>query len=155
MKKFFALVALLCTVMISSTAMAANWVWIYSDEAQTIYVDNDSIRRDKNYSGYVFRAFVKWIYNDEGRNRVIERRRAKGQPLPRGIYNLVDNVELCYFQSVDGIKYIDRKQSICHTRDGNSIPEMEYSHNEPQWEIINPGTIGEVLYDKIRARVPN
>ena len=57
--KFFTLVALLCTVMISSTAMAANWVWIYSDKNFTIYVDNNSIRRDYNYSGYVFRAFTK------------------------------------------------------------------------------------------------
>ena len=155
MKKFFALVALLCTVMISSTAMAANWVWLYSDDAQTIYVDNDSIRHDRNYSGYVFRAFVKWIYNDEGRKRIIERRRAKGQPLPKGIYNLANEVDLYYFKTGDGVKYFDIVNTVWHTHDGNSIPELDFSRNEPQWSIISPGIINEAIFDAIYARVPN
>ena len=155
MKKFFALVALICTVMISSTAMAANWVWLYSDSAYTIYVDNDSIRRDKNYSGYVFRAFVKWFYNDVGRNKIIENWRSKGKSIPDGLYNLSDCVELYYFKSGDGMKYYDIIKAIWHTRDGNTIPEMEYSSNELQWKIVSPGTINEAIFDAIRARVPN
>ena len=155
MKKFFALVALMCTVMISSTALAANWVWLYSDSAFTIYVDNDSIRRDRNYSGYVFRAFVKWIYNDEGRKRVTEIRRAKGQSLPKGIYNLADEVDLYYFKTGDGVKYFDIVNTVWHTHDGNSIPELDFSRSEPQWDIIPPDTINEVIYEKVRARVPN
>ena len=155
MKKFFALVALMCTVMISSTALAANWVWLYSDSAYTIYVDNDSICRDRNYSGYVFRAFVKFIYNDVGRNRVIERLRSQGQSLPKGIYNLADSTQLLYFKVADGIKYFSVVNLVWHTRDGKPIPEMDFSRSEPQWSIISSGTINEVIFKKVSARVPN
>lgn len=157
MKKFFVLVALLCTMMISPTAMAANWVWIYSDEDSTIYVDNNSIRRDYNYSGYVFRAFVKWVYSDTGRNKEIERWRTKfREPLPRGIYNLSHYVLLEYFKTSDGIKYNSALNAVYYTHDGRTISEMEFSFDSvPKWFIISPDSIGEELFDKIYARVPN
>ncbi len=156
MKKFFALVAFLCTVMISSMAMAANWVWICSDENFTIYVDNNSIRRDYNYSDYVFRAFVKCVFSDSGRNRLIETRRAYGLPIPKGIYNLSYDVSLEYFKMSDGIKYNNLLNSTFYTYDGNTIPEMGFSFSSLQkWEIINPDSIGELKFDKIYARVPN
>ena len=155
MKKFIALVALLCTVMISSTAMAANWVLIGSSEYYTIYVDNDSIRRDYNYSGYVFRAVIKWIFTDAGRKRVIEQIRLKGQPLPKMIYKLSDSVALYYFKSGDAVNYSDVLVTVYHTREGYSIPELEGSHSEPQWSIIPPGTISEIIFDAVYARVPN
>ena len=155
MKKFFVLVVLLCTVMISSTAAAANWVWIYSDSRFTIYVDNDSIRRDYNYSGYVFRAFVKWIYNDKGRNIKIEQRRAKGLSIPREMYNLSHCVSLEYFKVVGGMKYSAEFNSIYYTHDGITIPELEYSPVAPQWDLITPDSIGEAEFDAVYARVPN
>ena len=155
MKKLIVLVALLCTVMISSTAAAANWVWIYSDEYCTVYVDNNSIRRDRNYSGYVFRAFTKWILSDAGRNRAIEQWRANGRPLPRGIYNLSERIALCYFKMSDGMKYFDNIEAVFYTHDGNTIPEMGYSRNELKWNIVTPDSIGEAEFDAIYARVPN
>lgn len=156
MKKFIALVALLCTVMISSTAAAANWVWIRSDDKFTHYVDNNSIRRDYNYSGYVFRAFVKIIYNEAGRNWQIEDWRTKfGEPLPRGIYSLSHEVALMYFKAADGMKYFDFVTGVFYTRDGNTIPEMGGSKNSPQWKIVTPDSIAEALFDAIYARVPN
>lgn len=157
MKKFFALVVLLCTVMISSTAMAAaDWVWIYSDEYRTIYVDNNSIRRDYNYSGYVFRAFVKKVYSDAGRNIEIEEWGSNGQPLPRGIYNLSHDIGLCYFKSDDGMNYFSALNAVYYTRDGNTIPEMGFSFNSlPRWYIIPPDTGIETIFDAVYARVPN
>ena len=156
MKKFFVLVALLCTLMISSTTMAANWVWIYSDDHFTIYVDNNSIRRDYNYSGYVFRAFVKQIFSDAGRNKAIDNYRASDKPLPRGIYNLSHYVSLEYFKISGGIKYWSSLDSVYYTHDGNTIPEMGYSFNSiQQWFIISPDTVGEAKFDAISARVPN
>ena len=156
MKNFFALVALLCTMMISSTAMAANWVWICSDENFTIYVDNNSIRRDYNYSGYVFRAFVKWVFSDAGRNRVIDDWRTDGRPLPKGIYNLSHCISLEYFKTNGGIKYWSSLNAVYHTHDGNTIPGMGFSFDSvPKWFIISPDSVGEVKFDEIYARVPN
>lgn len=156
MKKLIVLVALLCTVMISSTAAAAaNWVWIYSDDRFTIYVDNNSIRRDYNHSGYVFRAFVKWIYSDAGRNTRIEWYRENAESLPRGIYSLSHSIHLDYFKVSDGIKYHCTVERVCYTHDGNLIPDMGFSTDSPQWSLVQPDSIGEALFDAIRARVPN
>ena len=157
MKKFFALVALVCTVMISSTAMAAaNWVWIYSDKDYTIYVDNNSIRRDYNYSDYVFRAFVKWIYSDTGRNKTIERWRSNDKPLPRGIYNLSHDIRLEYFKASGGIKYHTIVNCVYYNHDGNKIHDMSFSYSTlPQWFVITPESIGEAIFDAVYARVPN
>lgn len=155
MKKFLALVVFLCTVMISSMAMASNWVWIYSDDNYTIYVDNNSIRRDYNYSSYVFRAFVKFVYSDAGRDKVIEDWRTDGRPLPRGIYNLSKSICLCYFKLTDGMKYFDTLNAVYYTLDGNIISEMGFTGNTHQWTIITPDSIAEDLFYKIGARVPN
>ena len=154
-KKLIVLVALLCTVMISSTAAAANWVWIGSDDEITIYVDNNSIRRDYNYSGYVFRAFVKYVYNDTGRNRQIEWWRTNAGFLPKGIYDLSHKINLEYFKKENGLKHRCTVNSTCYKFDGNIIPEMGFSLSELQWDIINPDTVGEAVFDAVYARVPN
>lgn len=157
MKKFIALVVMLCAVLVSSTASAAaDWVWIYSDDEFTIYVDNSSIRRDDNYRGYVFRAFVKTNYSDAGRNRAIEGWRSFGKPLPKGIYNLSHTVELFLFKEENTIKYCDIISHIAYTPDGNTIPEMTFfSKDSIQWGIISPDTFSEIIFDAVRARVPN
>lgn len=155
-KKLIVLVALMCTVMISSTAAAAaNWVWIYSTNEVTVYVDNNSIRRDYNYSGYVFRAFTKWVYSDAGRNRAIEYYRTEGLPLPRGIYNFSHHIALEYFKAADGMKYNYTVKCICYTHDGKTIPEMGFSNSELNWKLITPDTTAEAIFDAIYARVPN
>ena len=157
MKKFIALVVVLCAVMISSStaSASANWVWIYSDEYCTIYVDNNSIRRDYNYRGYVFRAFVKWIYSDAGRNRRIKNYRSAGLSLPKGMYNLSHDVVLEYFKAENGMKYSCTMDCVCYDKNGNTIPEMNFSKNQFEWRILPPDSIGEWIFDMVRARVPN
>lgn len=154
MKKLITLVALLFTVMISSTASAADWVWLYSDEYQTIYVDNNSIQRDYNYSGYVFRAFVKTVYNDAGRKRMIDDLRSSDITLPREIYNLSFIVELDYFKRANRMSYTAVMSAVFYDHDGNSIPGTGGSLSELQWEIISPDTINELMFYKIFARLP-
>ena len=155
MKKFIALVVMLCVVLVSSTASAADWVWVLSDEDSTVYVDNNSIRRDYNYRGYVFRAFIKWVYSDAGRNKMIEGWRSSGISLPREIYNLSHDIKFFYFKEENGINCFDILSSVSYDRDGNTIPEMSFSYSELQWRIIPPDTIVERMFDVIRARVPN
>lgn len=133
----------------------ANWIWIYSDDKYTIYVDNSSIQRDYNYSGYVFRAFLKWVYSDEGRKKVIEQRRSSGMLLPKEIYNLSNSIELCYYKELNGIKYESVLHCTYYTYNGDTIPEMSFSFDSPRWHIIPPDTIGEWVFNMIRARIPN
>ncbi len=152
MKKFIALVVVLCAVMISSSASAmASWRWIYYDKYRTIYVDKNSIRRDYNYRGYVFRAFVKWIHSEAGRQKEIEHYRSNGLPLPRGIYNLSDTVELYYFKEENGIKYCDMLNCVFYDNKGNAIPDMGFSKNTLKWNVITPDTLGEWIFDAVQT----
>lgn len=54
MKKFSVLVAFLCAVMISSTALAADWVKIDTEDDSTVYVDKSSIIRGIQSKHYDF-----------------------------------------------------------------------------------------------------
>ena len=156
MKKLIALVVVLCAVMISSSASAmANWVWITSNEYFTIYVDNNSIRRDYNYHGYVFRAFEKRVYSEAGRQKEIEDRRSDGKLLPRGIYNLSYGIGLDYFKEENGIKYICTMDCVYYDKNGNILSEMGFSRNTLKWDIVLPDSVGEAIFDNIQARVPN
>ncbi len=149
MKKFIALVVVLCVVMISSTvSAAANWKRIYSDEYMIVYVDCTSIRYDSNYSGQVFRAFLKLIYSDAGRQKEIEKWRSSGF-VPRGVYNLSSSKSLIYFKAENSLKYFDSINGNFYTHDGDIIPEMGFSKNVLKWTIIPPETIVEIIFDKV------
>ena len=71
MKKFSVLAAFLFVVMISSTAFAANWVKVFSDEDEDTYVDTNSARRgiysDRLgiYRSDGFTVNVRHIYADD------------------------------------------------------------------------------------------
>lgn len=152
MKKFIAPVVVLCAMMISSTASAAaDWVWLYSDNDCTIYFDNNSIRRDRNYSGYVFHTFVKWVYSDKGCQKEIERRRSNGRPLPRGIYNFSYSMSLWYFKEENRIKYCDVLNCVFYDNKGNVIPNMGFSYDVLNWQIIPPDTIAEWIFDAVHV----
>lgn len=155
MKKFIALVVMLCAVLISSSASAADWVWVRSDDAITVYVDNNSISRDYNYRGYVFRAFTKWVYSETGRQEFIEHYRSNGRSLPRGIYNLSYTISLYYFKLENSMEYSSLMNVNSYDKNGNPILNLCLSKDSIQWEIIPPDSIGEIMFDVIRARVPN
>ena len=156
MKKFIVLVVLLFALMIFSTASAeADWIWIYSDEYQTIWVDNNSISRDRNYSGYVFRAFVRWDYSKAGRDQIIKNILLTGVPLPKGYNNLSHRIGLEYFKEESGIKRRATMILTTHDKNGNIISVHDISNYPPQWVIIPPNTLGELIFDSIHVRVPN
>lgn len=153
MKKFIAIVVMLCAVLFSSTASAtADWVWIYSNDNFTVYVDNNSIRRDYNYSGYVFRAFTKWMWSQSHIDKYF---RSKGEVPPKEFYNLSYSINLEYYKDENGIKYTATANSTCYTRDRKVIPEMSSSNDTLKWIIIPPDSVIERVFDTIRARVPN
>lgn len=155
MKKFIALVVVLCVVIISSPASASDWGWIYSNDYLTIYVDNSSLRRDYNYRGYVFRVFIKFLYSDKGRKKEIEYYRSNKKPLPREIYNLSYDIYLAYFKEENGIKYCDFVNRTSYTNNGENILDRNYSHDYPRWYIITPDSVGEVIFGAVHAKVPN
>ena len=156
MKKFIALVVLLCAVLVSSTALAADWVWIYSDEFVTIYVDNNSIRRDYNYSGYVFRAYTKMVYSEAGLEKLIEQYLKNNVPInTKKAKKILHSISLTYFKDDDGIKHGSIVLAAHYDKQENFIPEMSFSVDKPNWHIAPPDSMAEAVFDAIRVRVPN
>lgn len=156
MRKICLIGILLCAVMISSTSpafAAADWVWMYSDHLGTRYVDNNSIRRDYNQSGYVFHAFIRYVYTDIGREQEIRQMQKQGRTFPPEIQNLASMVELQNYRYDNGIKYCATSTMVFYDHNGSMI--TNFTNNRPKWTIITSGTVEEVLFDNIRARVPN
>ena len=132
---------------ILSSANAAKWVWIYSDDYRSVWVDNNSISRGSYSSGYDFKAFIKFTYSKAGRQNTISN--WKGER-PRGLNNLSHSVLLCYFKKYNGIKYWDSTIQTYYDQNGNII--KEYKQDSIDWQTIKPDTIGEEMYDNIYAR---
>lgn len=166
MKKFVALVVVFCAMMISSTSSAAEtieelferytgWRCIYSDDNYAIHIYTKSIRRDYNYNGYVFHAFVRWVFTETGRQKELEQYRSLGMYLSKECYNLSSQIYLEYFNEINGLKYICTMKLTSYDSKGNIIPKLSYSKNEFDWSVITPGSVGEKIFDAVYARVPN
>lgn len=104
MKKLFMVAAIFSVVMISSTALAANWVYITTNEESGFdtYVDKDSIRHgitSKNFTRYNrsdgFSAYVDlrdnkstiflvgfWRENGKKHCKFLDAFEGNGTPLP-------------------------------------------------------------------------
>ena len=151
MKNFSIIIVMLCVVFFSSTAFADNnWVWLHSDNVSTIYVNNNSIRRDTKQSGYVFYAVLKAVLTDAGRAKWIETMRSQGIT---GIQNLSHITYLQYYKSDNGNKYYSTGRVVFFDYNGNKIKEINKRNLD--WGRISPGDVEETLFDNIRARVPN
>ena len=147
MKKIF-LLSVVLAILISPavTKAAADWGWVYSDEYQTTWIDNNSIGRDGNG----FFAYFKITFSDAGRNRVIENRRSAGLPIS-GYYNLSEVIRFLYFKNSGGIKYISSMGDIDYNKNGKILDS--WSTNYFNWERIIPDTLGAVEYDAAWERV--
>lgn len=147
MKKIFLLSTLFMILIFSAKVnAAANWVWVYSDDYETIWIDNNSIGRDN----YGFFAYFKWTYSDAGRNKRIEERRSKGLSVS-GYYNLSHSVDFIYFNNQGRIKYLSNMGCAEYDKNGKILDS--WSDNNFNWHRIIPDSMGEVTYDAAYARV--
>ena len=147
MKKIFLLaVVLLILISPTVTKAAADWVWVASDDYQTIWIDNNSIGRDSNG----FFAYFKETYSNEGQNRLIEQRRSNGF-YASGFYNLSEHVSFIYFKNSGRTKYYSIMGDVYYDKNGNVL--VSDSWNNFDWQRIIPDTVGEAKYDAAWARV--
>ena len=147
MKKNF-LLAVVLMILISPTVTkaAADWVWVYSDEYQTTWIDNNSIGRDGN----MFFAYFKETYSDAGRNKEIEKHRSDGLSVS-GYNNLSHQISFWYFKNSGGIKYYSLMEAIAYDANGNVL--RSFSTNDVDWYRVIPDTYGETKYDAAWERV--
>ena len=147
MKKIFLLaVVLLILISPTVTKAAANWVWVYSDDYISIWIDNNSIGRDSNG----FFAYFKTTFSDAGKNRIIEMRRSSGLSVS-GYYNLSEAISFVYFKNSGGIKYRSPMGSVDYDKNGKILDS--WSRKDFGWQRIIPSSYGESMYDAAWARV--
>ena len=147
MKKIFLLSMLFMIFILPANVNAAsNWIWVGSDDYETIWIDNNSIGRDNNG----FFAYFKETYSDAGRNRIIESRRSSGLSVS-GFYNLSERVSFIYFKSSGKIKYFTIMGSAFYDKNGNVLDS--YSLNYFNWDRVIPDTYAEAKYEAAYARV--
>ena len=146
MKKIFLMSALFMIFIFPAKVNAADWVWVYSDNYRTIWIDNNSVGRDSNG----FFAYFKETYSEAGRNRIIESRRSFGFSVS-GFYNLSDCIVFFYFKSSGRTKYLSSMGSVYYDKNGNILDSA--STNYFIWGRIIPDTLGEAKYDAAYARV--
>ena len=160
MKKTFLMSALFMILNFSVANAEADWVWIYSNDQYSIWVDNNSISRGGKYLDYDFKAVIKKTYNDYGKEKTIElfvaSAKNNGLPisyLPKEIYKLSYVISQEYFKSVNGIKYISTIDGTYYTDDNQEISAISYHYDKLNWHQLKPDTIGEETYDAVYARV--
>lgn len=147
MKKIILLSALLIILIFPvKINAAANWIWVYSDDYRTLWIDNNSIGRDSNG----FFAYFAWTYSDAGRNKFIEERRSHGLSVS-GYYNLSHSINFVYFTNSGVIRYSSLMGYIDYDKNGNILDS--WSTNNFNWQRIIPDSHAETMYDAAYARV--
>ena len=146
-EKIFLLSALLMIFIFSvKVNAAANCVWVYSDDYETIWIDNNSIGHNSNG----FFAYFKINYSDAGRNREIESWRKRGLSVSE-FYNLSYDISFNYFKNLGKIKYLSNMGWAEYDKNGKILDS--WSDNNFNWHRIIPDSMGEVKYDAVYARV--
>lgn len=147
MKKIFLLATLLIIFIFPLKANAeANWIWVYSDEYSSIWIDNNSINRDSN----VFFAYFKYTYSDAGVSREFEIRRSIGLPVD-GYYNLSHSIKFVYFKNENGINYSASMEYVDYDKNGKVLDRASW--NDFDWRRIILDSIGGAMYDAAYARL--
>lgn len=159
MKKFFAWVTVIVTVLSLNFTMtqAAQWDFLIDmPPYSTYYIESSSVFCDElRDNEVIFHAFLKSVYTDEGRRKVLKRFRDDYGYLPDGATKITHSIFLEYFKWSKGVKYytID-SETICQA-DGTIVRELSSRRSFHDWKVIVPGTISDTLFDLVGSILAN
>ena len=122
----------LCTLLISHTALAANWVEVGGNSKVTAYVDTQSIRK----IGPKVKIWTKWVHTEpvEIKRTYPKKTYMVGKEL--SVFNCVERTTL----TLRAIDYAE-VDSLDVVRDA-SAPDIPSRYTE-----IAPETIGEIIFN--------
>lgn len=136
MKKFSVLVAFLCAVMISSTALAADWLQLDGNNDSRFYIDKSSIKRGIQSKYYDFSR-------TDGYSAIVKMEFI----VPNQTITLID---LVGFFEDNGVK----KFIILESFDENgNIESQQLDKIEPENADGTSGTIWPKFYDYVQKNV--
>lgn len=148
MRKVF-LTALVLIMMSATTALAANWQQIYTDQNDNeIYFNTDSVQissMTENRDDVTFSAHFRMNYSERGRKALIDWYRDYSI-VPENIENLSYDVSTIYFKKDGNKRYYYIAERVSYTADGSQIKGMHYSSPTPDWKEIPVASVVDVEY---------
>ena len=147
MKKIF-LLAVLAIVMSATTALAATWQQIYTDQQDNvIYFDTDSVQVSaiKPNSDVTFSGVYRMNYSDKGRAALIDWYR-NYSIVPAGIENLSYDISTIQFKKEGDKRYYYIADRVSYTANGSPISAMHYTDSGANWQEIPAGSVVDVEY---------
>lgn len=148
MRKIF-LSTLAVVMLLASTALAADWVQIYTDENDNaVFFDTDSvavssITGDRNSA--TFSAKFRMKYSDKGRNALIDWYR-NNSIMPRDILSLSYDVTTINFRKTGDKREYYIAERVSYTADGRVLEDMHFVNANPTWQNIPVASIVDVEY---------
>lgn len=148
MKRIF-FATLLVVMMIATTALAANWQQIYTDQNDNvIYFDTDSVKVsaiDSTRKDATFSAVYRMDYSDKGRQALIDWYRDYSI-MPAGIENLSYDISTIQFKREGDKRFYYIAERVSYTAGGSEISGMHYTDSDMNWQEIPVGSVIDVQY---------
>lgn len=146
MKKFF-LATLLVVMMITSTALAADWEQIYTDEYENkIFFDTSSVKTAVNDGiNATFSATFRIEYSAQGREALIDWYRYNSI-VPRDIETVSYQFETINFRKSGDMRNYYMITSTAYRADGSVIEDMQFTNPNPTWQDVPLNSLLEVEY---------
>ena len=148
MRKVF-LTTLLVIMMSAATALAADWVQIYTDDNDNvIFFDTDSVQitsMTANRDSVSFSAMFHMDYSDKGRQALINWYRDYSI-MPAGIENLSYDLSTIHFKKEGDKRYYYISERVSYTAWDSQIEGMHYVNSNPEWQEIPVASVVDTEY---------
>ena len=151
------LLTVLAIVLSATTALAATWQQIYTDQQDNvIFFDVDSVKVSemKPNGDHIFSAVYRMNYSDKGRNALIDWYR-NYSIVPAGIEGLSYDLTTVQFKKEGDKRFYYITDRVSYTASGAEIPNMHYTSPTPNWQEISAGSNVDVEYFEAALIVEN
>ena len=141
LKKIFMTLAFICSMILTTTASAANWESFGSDNfGNEYFVDTLSVTlEEKDDEVLIFNATFKTAFSDEGRKAFEQE-------------TLGEAITICSFAVKGPVKLICQLESTYYALDKTILYQDD---TETKWQAIKPDGITDVMYQTARKYLKN
>ena len=155
MKKIFTALTFALCIIFSATAFAEEAEDIVavatdSTNGNRWYMDSTDVTIEKNSGGeLICRANFVAIFSDEGKKEIISYYRTNGQDVP-GLDSIAFCIETLHFREAGGKLYFAPTDMLVYNQNKEAIKELGYIDRAIEWQTINKGSLGEIMYQTAR-----
>ena len=133
MKKFLVTMTFICGMIFATTASAANWESLGTDNfGNEYFLDTLSVTLEENgVDLMIFNADFKTVFSDEGRQVF-------------GNENLGAAISVCSFKQSGKAKLVSTLSTTYYALDESVIVEDD---EKSTWQAVKPNSLLKVMYD--------